>query len=55
MFHTTLLEEFSSAMETGLSFSDLLAVNRTAFEYAFLPQTTRQDFLARLTPPIAPC
>jgi len=55
MFHTTLLEEFSSAMEAGLSFSDLLAVNRTAFEYAFLPQATRQDFLARLTPPTARC
>src|SRR6266478_142918 len=55
MFHTTLLEEFASAMQTGLSLSDLLAVNRTAFEYAFLPQATRQDFLARLTPPTAPC
>ncbi len=55
MFRTTLLEEFSSAMETGLSFSDLLAVNRTAFEYAFLPDSTRQAFLARLTPPTVPC
>jgi adenosine deaminase len=55
MFHTTLLEEFSSAIETGLSFSDLLAVNRAAFEYAFVPQARRQDFLARLAPPTSAC
>jgi aminodeoxyfutalosine deaminase len=55
MFHTTLLEEYSAAMETGLSLDDLVAINRTAFEYAFLPQATRQDFLARLTPPSASC
>ena len=55
MFHTTLLEEYSAARETGLSLYDLVAINRTAFEYAFLPQATRQDFLARLTPPSASC
>lgn len=55
MFHTTLSEEYSAATQTGLSLDDLVAINRTAFEYAFLPQTTRQDFLARLTPPTAPC
>jgi adenosine deaminase len=55
MFHTTLPEEYSAATQTGLSLHDLVAINRTAFEYAFLPQTTRQDFLARLTAPTAPC
>jgi adenosine deaminase len=54
MFHTTLFEEFASAKETGLSLDDLVTINRTAFEYAFLPAATRQDFLARLTTPIAP-
>lgn len=48
MFHTTLLEEFAYAMQTGLSLNDLLAINRTAFEYAFLPDATRQSFLAQL-------
>jgi aminodeoxyfutalosine deaminase len=48
MFHTTLLEEFAYAMQTGLSLNDLLAINRTAFEHAFLPDATRQSFLAQL-------
>jgi adenosine deaminase len=48
MFHTTLLEEFASAMQTGLSLNDVLAINRTAFEHAFLPSATRQSFLAHL-------
>ena len=48
MFHTTLLEEFASAMQTGLSLNDILAINRTAFEHAFLPDATRQSFLAQL-------
>ena len=55
MFHTTLLEEFSSAMETGLSFSDLLTINRAAFEHAFLSDAMRKAFLARLTPPTTRC
>ena len=50
MFHTTLLEEFASAMQTGLSLNDLTAINRAAFEHAFLPEPTRQSFLARLRP-----
>jgi aminodeoxyfutalosine deaminase len=48
MFHTTLLEEFTSAMQTGLSLNDLVAINRTAFEHAFLSDSSRQSFLARL-------
>jgi adenosine deaminase len=48
MFHTTLLEEFASAMQTGLSLNEVLAINRTAFEHAFLPDATRQSFLAQL-------
>ena len=55
MFHTTLLEEFASATETGLSLDDLVTINRTAFEYAFLPPATRQDYLTRLTSPVARC
>src|SRR5258708_2672622 len=48
MFRTTLLEEFASAMQTGLSLNDVLAINRSAFEHAFLPSATRQSFLAQL-------
>jgi adenosine deaminase len=35
-------------MQTGLSLNDLLTINRTAFEYAFLSDATRQSFLAQL-------
>jgi aminodeoxyfutalosine deaminase len=48
MFRTTLLEEFAYALQTGLSLNDLVAINRTAFEYAFLSDSSRQSFLARV-------
>ena len=48
MFHTTLLEEYSAALEMGLSFANLLVINRTAFEHAFLLDPARQSFLAQL-------
>jgi len=48
MFRTTLLEEFTSALQTGLSLNDLLAINRTAFEHAFVPDASRQALLARV-------
>jgi aminodeoxyfutalosine deaminase len=48
MFHTTLLEEFASAMQTGLSRNDLLTINRTAFEHAFLSDASRRSFLAQV-------
>ena len=48
MFNTTLLEEYSAALQMGLSLNDLLAINRTAFEHAFLPETARKSFLATL-------
>jgi len=49
MFNTTLLEEYSAALEMGLSLEDLLAINRTAFEHAFLPEPVRQAFLSKLS------
>jgi aminodeoxyfutalosine deaminase len=48
MFRTTLLEEFAYALQTGLSHKDLVAINRTAFEHAFLSDSSRQSFLARV-------
>ena len=48
MFRTTLLEEFACALQTGLSLNDLVAINRTAFEHAFLSDSSRQSFLARV-------
>jgi aminodeoxyfutalosine deaminase len=48
MFRTTLLEEFACALQTGLSLGDLVAINRTAFEHAFLSDSSRQSFLARV-------
>ena len=48
MFNTTLFEEYSAALRMGLSLDDLLVINRTAFEHSFLPDTSRQSFLAQL-------
>jgi aminodeoxyfutalosine deaminase len=48
MFHTTLLDEYSAALEMGLSPDDLLVINRTAFEHAFLPDPACQSFLTAL-------
>jgi aminodeoxyfutalosine deaminase len=50
MFHTTLVEEYSAALQMGLSFANLLVINRTAFEHAFLMDPARQSFLAQLPP-----
>src|SRR5882724_9831884 len=50
MFHTTLLDEYSAALQMGLSLDDLLVINRTAFEQSFLPDPARQSFLVQLTP-----
>ena len=54
MFRTTLLEEFACALQTGLSLNDLVAINRTAFEHAFLSDSSRQFFLARVNSISAP-
>jgi aminodeoxyfutalosine deaminase len=48
MFRTTLLEEFASALQTGLSLNDLLAINRAAFEHAFVSDSSRQALLSRV-------
>jgi aminodeoxyfutalosine deaminase len=48
MFNTTLLEEYSAALQVGLSTSELLTINRNAFEHAFLPDGTRQSYLTQL-------
>jgi aminodeoxyfutalosine deaminase len=48
MFHTTLVDEYLAAIEMGLSLDDLLAINRSSFEHAFLPDSTRELFLAQL-------
>jgi aminodeoxyfutalosine deaminase len=53
MFNTTLLEEYSAALQMGLSLDDLLTMNRTAFEHALLPEPARQSFLAKLPLSIA--
>ena len=49
LFDTTRVEEFASALQTGLAVHDLLVINRTAFEPAFLPEPSRQSFLAQLS------
>jgi aminodeoxyfutalosine deaminase len=51
MFRSTLVEEYSAALHMGLTLDDLLQINRNAFEHAFLPDSSRQPFLALLTPP----
>jgi len=48
MFHTTLLEEYSAALQMGLSLDELRIIARSSFEHAFLPDPARQSFLARL-------
>jgi len=48
MFRTTLLEEFASALQTGLSLNNLLAINRAAFEHTFVSDSSRQSPLARV-------
>src|SRR5215467_1501321 len=47
MFHTSLLEENAAALRMGLSIADLVAINRNAFEYAFLPDAERKTFLGQ--------
>ena len=54
MFRTTLPEEFAAALQTGLSFNDLLAVNRTALQHAFLSASSRQSLLAQVDAASAP-
>lgn len=53
MFHTTLNEEYSAALQMGLSLNDLFTINRATFEQAFLSDSLRQSFLARLAAHIA--
>jgi adenosine deaminase len=45
LFHTTLIEEHSAALHMGLTMQELLAINRTAFEYSFLLAAERQSLL----------
>lgn len=47
MFHTTLLDEYSAALDMGLSLDDLVAINRAAFQHAFLSEASRQSLLAQ--------
>ena len=47
MFHTTLLDEYSAALDMGLSLDDLRAINHAAFEHAFLSEAARQSLLAQ--------
>jgi aminodeoxyfutalosine deaminase len=46
MFHTTLIDEYLHAHKMGLSLDELLQINRTAFEYAFLSPQRRGELLA---------
>ena len=48
MFRTSLLDEYSAALQMGLTLTDILVINRTAFEHAFLSDGARQSFLAAL-------
>jgi len=48
MFRTSLLDEYASALEMGLTLDDLLAINRTAFQHAFLSESDRQAFITHL-------
>jgi adenosine deaminase len=45
LFHSTLAEEYSAALHMGLTMQELLAINRAAFEYSFLPAAERQSLL----------
>src|SRR5258708_22628569 len=48
MFHATLVEEYSAALRMWLAVVELLAINRNAFEYAFLSESVRETFFAQL-------
>jgi adenosine deaminase len=47
MFHTTLLDEYSAALDMGLSLDELSRIARSSFAHAFLPEAARQSFLAQ--------
>ena len=51
MFHTTILDEYSAAFAMGLSVGELLEINRAAFLHAFLGDSERSAFLAKLASP----
>ncbi len=51
MFHTTLLDEYTAALDMGLTFDELLEINRNSFKCAFLSDVARAAYLARLSPP----
>jgi adenosine deaminase len=48
MFKATLLDEYSNALDMGLTRAELLLLNRNAFDHAFLPDASRHAFLVRL-------
>jgi aminodeoxyfutalosine deaminase len=48
MFNTTLLDEYSAALDMGLTLDELLLVNRNAFAHAFLSESAQQSFLDHL-------
>jgi len=48
MFKATLLDEYSNALDMGLTRAELLLLNRNAFDHAFLPDASRNAFLVRL-------
>lgn len=48
MFKATLLDEYSNALDMGLTRAELLLLNRNAFDHAFLSDASRNAFLVRL-------
>jgi adenosine deaminase len=48
MFKATLLDEYSNALDMGLTRAELLLLNRNAFDHAFLSDASRNAFLVQL-------
>jgi adenosine deaminase len=48
MFHTSLLGEYESAAQMGLSEAELVTLHRAAAEHSFLPDEPRRALLAQL-------
>jgi adenosine deaminase len=48
MFHTSLLGEYESAAQMGLSEAELVTLHRAAAEHSFLPDELRRAHLAQL-------
>jgi adenosine deaminase len=48
MFHTSLVGEYETAVQMGLSEAELVSLHRAAVEHSFLPDETRRAHLAAL-------